>query len=129
MNRLNDYSSSFSFTGKNSIGIDSYFLDYSNGVPNSNLSVFDGESIQSVYKALGDSYGYGDQQAFLGYQSYLINQVDDLPNNYVSNALYSNVNQLLSIDRKGDHLVHSLNLSTSYNDNIYFLLIKFRLSL
>ena len=86
------------------------FLDYSTGVPSSNLSVFDGESIQSVYKALGDSYGYGDQQAFLGYQSYLINQVDDLPNNYVSNALYSNVNQLLSIDRKGDHLVHSLSL-------------------
>ena len=119
MNRLNDYSSSFLFTGKNSIGIDSYFLDYSTGVPSSNLSVFDGESIQSVYKALGDSYGYGDQQAFLGYQSYLINHIDDLPNNYVSNALYSNVDQLLSIDRKGDHLVHSLNLSTSYNDNVY----------
>lgn len=119
MNRLNDYSSSFSFTGKNSIGIDSYFLDYSNGVPSSNLSVFDGESIQSVYKTLGDSYGYGDQQAFLGYQSYLINHIDDLTNNYVSNAIYSNVDQLLSIDRKGDHLVHSLNLSTSYNDNVY----------
>ena len=119
MNRFNDFNDSFMFSGKNNNGIDKYFLYYADGLSSSDLSVFDGESIQSVYKFLGDSYGYGDQQAFLGYQSYLINEVDELPNNYISNTLYTSLNQLLSIDRKGDHLVHSLNFSTFYNDYLY----------
>lgn len=119
MNRLTDYNSSFTFNGKNDKGIDKYFLYYADGIPNSELSVVEGGSIQSIYKKLGDLYGYGNQQAFLGYQGYLINESEDQTNNFISNSTYSSVNQLFSIDRRGDHLIHSLNFSSGYNDKLY----------
>ena len=74
MNRLNDFNDSFSFRGNNNSGIDNYFLYYADGVPYSDLLVYEGETIQDAYKFLGDNYGFGDQQAFLGYQSYIINE-------------------------------------------------------
>jgi len=120
MNKLNDFNDSFAFSGQNSNGLDNYFLYYADGIPSSDLIVYEGESIQSVYKLLGDEYGFGDQQAFLGYQSYLINPKDSESNNYTSNAIYNNLNQSLFIERLGNHYKHSVNISSPINSNLFF---------
>ena len=118
MNKLNDFNDSFSFSGQNTKGLDNYFLYYANGIPSSDLIVYEGESIQSVYKLLGDKYGFGDQQAFLGYQSYMINPKDTELNSYISNAIYNSLSQSLFIERGGNHYKHSLNISSSFSSNL-----------
>lgn len=120
INRLNDFNDSFSFRGKNKSGIDNYFLNYADGIPYTDLLVYEDETIQDAYKFLGDNFGFGDQQAFLGYQSYIINEDGGPYNNYVSNAIYNNLNQNVSIFRKGNHFKHSLNFSSSFINHVFF---------
>ena len=89
-----------------------YFLSYANGVP---LNVLDNSS----YGELDN----GAQQAFLGYQSYVINPVDDTnPNNtqYVSNVTPGgNYYQENGIYSDGYNGKLAFNMATSYKDKLY----------
>ena len=116
---LRDFDSSFILSGKNNNGIDNYFLYYADGVPTEDLLIYDNETTQSVYSYLGENYGFADQQAFLGYQSYIINEGDDDFGKYVSNALYNNLDQNLDIFRTGNHFKHSINLGFSVNNHLF----------
>ena len=116
---LGDFDSSFYVSGKNNNGIDNYFLFYADGIPSSDLLIYDDETSQSVYTYLGDNFGFADQQAFLGYQSFIINDSGDENNNYVSNSLYNNLDQNLDIFRTGKHFKHSINLGFSYNNHVF----------
>ena len=116
---LGDFDSSFYVSGKNNNGIDNYFLYYADGIPSSDLLIYDDETSQSVYTYLGDNFGFADQQAFLGYQSFIINDSGDENNNYFSNALYNNLDQNLDIFRTGKHFKHSINLGFSYNNHVF----------
>ena len=116
---LADYDSSFKLSGQNDKGIDKYFLDYSNGIPSEDLLIYDDETIQSVYSYLGNNFGFADQQAFLGYQGFVINELDDGSSSYTSNALYNNLNQDLNLYRNGNHSKHSLNLGFSFNNYLF----------
>ena len=116
---LGDFDSSFNISGNNNNGIDNYFLYYADGIPSEDLLIYDGETSQSVYTFLGDNYGFADQQAFLGYQSFIINDSGNEFNNYVSNALYSNLDQNLDIFRRGNHFKHSINLGFSVNNHVF----------
>ncbi len=93
--------------------VDGYFLSYANGVP---LSVLD----NSNYGELDN----GGQQAFLGYQAYIINPVDNTnPNNsqYVSNVTSGgNYYQENGIYTNGYNGKLSFNMATSYQDKLYF---------
>jgi len=77
----------FSFLGTNPTNsIDSYFLSFANqngGIALSNLKLLSGETIDDLYQYLGETNGLGfeAQQAFLGYQGYVINPVNDTDNN------------------------------------------------
>ena len=119
LNILGDFNSSFRLSGNNNNGIDSYFLYYADGIPSEDLLIYEDETTQSVYKYLGNNYGFADQQAFLGYQSYVINQAGEDSNNYISNSSYNNLNQNLEVTRIGNHLKHSVNLGTSFNKNLF----------
>ena len=116
---LSDYNNSFNLTGNNNNGIDSYFLYYADGIPYEDLLIYEDETSQSVYKYLGDNNGFADQQAFLGYQSFVINESDGSLNNYISNSNYNELNQNLDINRIGNHLKHSFNVGTSFNKNLF----------
>ena len=115
------YNNSYTVEGNNSNGLDNYFLYYANGLKLSDLDLYEGETISEVYKILGDEIGFGAQQAFLGYQSYLINPVDFNPNNdkYVSNAIYENLSNYMKVKTKGHNSIHSLNLSGLYKNFIH----------
>ena len=116
---LGDFDSSFNISGNNNNGIDNYFLYYADGIPSEDLLIYDGETSQSVYTFLGDNYGFADQQAFLGYQSFIINDSGDNYNNYITNALYNNLDQNLDIFRTGNHFKHSINLGFSFNNHLF----------
>tara|TARA_B100000989_G_scaffold173178_1_gene129861 strand:- start:1752 stop:3245 length:1494 start_codon:yes stop_codon:yes gene_type:complete len=116
MHNLNSFDTNFSFNGKTTAGLDNYFLFYSQDIPYEDLLVYDNETIQSVYEFLGDEYGYADQQAFLGFQSFIINPNED-GSSYYSNAIYSSLEQHVDISRKGSHNMHTFNISKSLKEN------------
>ena len=91
--------------------IANYFVSYANGVP---LNVLE----DSNY----DELGHGAQQAFLGYQGYIINPVNNNPTNtnYISNVpAGGNYYQENSITAKGYNGKLSFNAATSFKDKLY----------
>ncbi|WP_298137519.1 outer membrane protein transport protein [Flavobacterium sp.] len=89
-----------------------YFLSYANGVP---LSVADGTDYY-----FGNMF-FNEQQAYLGYQSYMINSTDDTnPNNtaYTSNVPVANYFQESLIESRGYNGKLSFNASTVYKDKL-----------
>lgn len=92
--------------------IDKYFLAYANGIPL-------GDIVNIPYK---DMF-YDEQQAYFGYRGYVINPVADTDGNtqYVSNVPaggnYYHENEIYS---RGYNSKVSFNISTSYDDRIYF---------
>ena len=67
------------YSNNNNKGIDDYFLYFAEGLETKNIQLNDNESISDLYRFLGNSsnLGYGAQQAFLGYQAYVINPLYD----------------------------------------------------
>jgi hypothetical protein len=93
----------------NSIG--AYFLNFANGIP---LNILE----NSNYGSLNN----GEQQAFLGYQAYVINPVNNDPNNtqYNSNvAAGGDYYQENTVYSSGYNGKLSFNAATSYKDKLY----------
>lgn len=91
--------------------IDGYFLAYANGVP---LDILQNSNYADL--------NHGAQQAFLGYQAYIINPVD----NNSANTLYSsnvpaggNYYQENHITKNGFNGKLSFNAATSYKDKLF----------
>nr|WP_315161575.1 outer membrane protein transport protein [uncultured Flavobacterium sp.] len=119
----------------NSIG--DYFLSYANNsnngapVPQEFVNTNPGESISDLYSFLGSNLpnnqypnlnGFAAQQAFLGYQGFIIDAVDETNNNspYISNVpTGGNYYQENSIYSTGYNGKLSFNAATSYNDKLY----------
>ncbi|TDP02367.1 OmpP1/FadL family transporter [Flavobacterium sp. 245] len=92
--------------------IDQYFLTYANGIP---LNVITGVPYRDMF--------YDEQQAYFGYQGYIINPVSTDGNNtqYTSNVpAGGNYYQENEIYTRGYNSKLSFNIATSYKDRIYF---------
>ncbi len=118
-NNFNEYSV-FNVTNNNSI--DSYFLNNANGLRLDQISAFENESITDAYVDIGNIYGYGHQQAFLGYESFIIDPVEFNDNNssYYSNVPAGTFNQSYSSISRGYNGKLSFNLGFQYDNNLYF---------
>ncbi|NUY81132.1 transporter [Flavobacterium sp. MAH-1] len=122
----NNFDNSFFAAGtnpNNSIG--NYFLGYANqgGVTLDLLTLQNGETIDDLYGYLGEVYGFGAQQAFLGYQGYIINPVTNNPDNdtYTSNVpAGGNYYQEYSAETRGYNGKVSVNGSVQYDDFLSF---------
>lgn len=109
----NSFSNSLISSGTNpNQSVADYFLSYANGVP---LSVLDNYSFGEL--------NYGEQQAYLGYNGYVINPVSNNPDNtsYTSNVLkggrYYQENTSFTTGFNGKL---SFNAAGSYKDKLYF---------
>ncbi len=109
---VNNFDNSVFSAGKNpNNSVAKYFVSYANGVP---LNVLE----NSTYGDLN----HGGQQAYLGYQAYVINPVTNLPNNmqYTSNVTAGgNYYQENSTYSNGYNGKLSFNAATSYEDKLY----------
>jgi len=108
----NNFDNSIFSAGTNPTNsVDSYFLAFANGVPLGTLE-------NSSYGSLN----HGAQQAYLGYNAFIIDPVSNDPNNtqYVSNVpAGGNYYQENTITSEGYNGKLSFNAATSYNDRIY----------
>jgi Outer membrane protein transport protein (OMPP1/FadL/TodX) len=110
---INNYDNSIFTAGTNPFtSIADYFLSYANGIP---LSVVNGTDY-----FYGDMF-YGEQQAYLGYQSFLINPTNTNPSttSYSSNvATGGDYYQENSISTSGYNGKLSFNGSALYKDKL-----------
>ena len=118
LHKIATYDQKASINGTNTNGIDQYFEYYADGLDFENLPIYDGETVSEVYKILGDENGFGAQQAFLGYQSYIVNPFNFENGNteYYSNVDYNQVNHQLSLNNDGWHRKTSFNISGLYRN-------------
>lgn len=107
-------------TNSNSIG--DYFLSYAQGIRLDQMSALDNESLSTAYSEINRLYGFGNQQAFLGYESYILEPAMDTDDNtlYYSNIVGNNFDQGYLYAASGYNGKFSFNASTQYGDNFYF---------
>ncbi len=107
-------------TGNTSIG--EFFLAQAQGIPLNLLQTNPNESISDLYQYLGENQGTAAQNAFLGYQGYLLDAVDpNNPNNtsYISNIAKGKFNQQYASVSEGYNSKFTINLSTQITDDYY----------
>ncbi len=102
-NKDADYGNYIRISGTNTTGssVTDYFVNNANGIQLAELGQIDG--IDGDYQWLGENMGFYAQQAYLGYQAYIINPVSDTDDNiyYTSNAVYSTVDHTNKIYTTG----------------------------
>ncbi len=121
---LNNFNNSIFSAGTNpTSSVGDYFANFANfggGIDIGLLQLQPGESISSLYQYLGESYGFGAQQAFLGYQAYVIDQTSVSGPGYISAVPGSgNYYQENTIVSSGYNGKLTFNAATSYKDQIY----------
>jgi len=86
-----------------------YFVDYANGIP---LGTITSNSFDNLY--------FDEQQAYLGYEGYLINPIAGSTNQYVSNlSATQNYYQQNSLSSSGFNGKLSFNAAAAYKDKLY----------
>lgn len=102
-----------------------YYANLNGGESLTNLQLQTGENITDLYDYLGSTYGFGAQQAFLGYQGYIIEPATDY--NESSNRNYvslvpsgGNYYQENYIESNGYNGKLSFNASGQYKDSFFF---------
>lgn len=108
-------------SGTNTNSIDSYFLSYAQGLRLDEISGLPGESFTNAYSEIGSFYGYGNQQAFLGYESYILEPNENIDENtlYTSNIAPGLFNQRYNYNARGYNGKFSFNVASQYKDKLY----------
>ena len=109
-------------TNSNNQSIDLYFLNYADGLRLDEISALDGESFTDAYAAIGNVYGFAHQQAFLGFESFIV-EPDDINNDanttYFSNLANGTFNHDYTYTSTGYNGKITFNIATQYEENLY----------
>ena len=118
---VSNYDESYYAQGFSTNSIDQYFLNYADGVPLDLLQLRNNESVSELYSFLGETNGFGDQQAFLGYQAFVIEPEVDDPDNtrYFSLIAPGNFDQEYLYAATGLNGKLTFNLGTQFKDFLY----------
>ena len=121
VNRIANFDQQTSLSGNNNKSIADYFLYFANGIAFEDIQLYDNETISDIYRYLGDEIGFGAQQGFLGYQSYIIDPFssNDLEKSYLSNITSSKYGNNLEIVNSGFHRKTSFNFSAFYQNILH----------
>ncbi|MFD1016648.1 OmpP1/FadL family transporter [Winogradskyella rapida] len=101
--------------------IGDFFLNNAQGLRLDEISAFPGESFTDAYAEIGSIFGTRNQQAFLGYEGYIIDPVEDTDNNtaYESNISGGDYNQRYMYASSGYNGKLGFNFATSYNNRVF----------
>lgn len=128
--KVADYETDWYASGTNtnnnpnlSNSVASYFLAYANGLRLDEISRFPGESYSDAYGDIGSAYGYANQQAFLGFESFILEPEDienDANTSYFANIGEGNFNHEYNYIASGFNGKFTMNASAQYGDNLFF---------
>jgi len=118
----NNYDNVVFANGTGSSSISNFFVNEAQGIPLELLQLQPGETIADLYSFLGENEGVSAQNAFLGYQGFLLNPVEESPTNtsYINAVTGSSFNQGYSKETAGYNGKYTLNFAAQYTDNIFF---------
>ncbi len=107
------------FTNSNSI--DSFFLANAQGLRLDQISAFENESVTDAYVDIGNTFGYPHQQAFLGYESFIIDpdSFEDDNTSYTSNVFPGTFNQTYYSISRGYNGKFTANVGAEYSEKLY----------
>ena len=108
--------------GQFSNSITSYFYDYADGLRLDEISALPDETLGEAYQAIGEIYGFANQQGFLGFESFLLEPEDinnDANSVYFGNVAPGNFTHDYSYAATGYNGKASFNLATQYQENLY----------
>ncbi len=118
-----DYNNNWVSSGTNDRSIDNYFLSYADGKRLEDISAFPDESFAEAYRNIGQArgLGFGHQQAFLGFESFIIDPFEDIDDNtqYFSNIAPGSFNQQNALNSRGYNGKFSFNFASQYKDKLY----------
>jgi len=116
-----NFDENYTVRGNSNNSIDQYFLNYADGVPLELLQLQGSENISDLYSFLGENYGFGTQQAFLGYQGFIIEAENDNPGNteYFSLIDEGNFDQRYAYAATGLNGKLTFNVGTQFKDFLY----------
>lgn len=120
--KISDYDDNWFAYGTNpNRSIGDYFQGYANGKRLDEISGFAGETYSQAYREIGSIYGYGNQQAFLGYESYILEPLTDDDSNtvYSSNIAPGNYYQEYSYASRGYNGKFTFNVGTQLGEKLY----------
>jgi long-subunit fatty acid transport protein len=108
-------------TNPNNQSIDLYFLNYADGKRLDEISALPDESFADAYSEIGRVYGFGHQQAFLGFESFILepDADDDANTTYFSNLANGTFNQDYTYASTGYNGKITFNMAAQYNDNLF----------
>ncbi|WP_417213989.1 OmpP1/FadL family transporter [Bizionia sp.] len=120
--KISDYDNNwFAFGNNQNRSIGSYFEGYANGLRLDEISAFPDESYSQAYREIGSTYGYGNQQAFLGYESYILEPLTDDDDNtiYASNIAPGEYYQEYSYASRGYNGKFTFNAGAQLGEKLY----------
>lgn len=99
-----------------------YFYQNALGKRLDEISAFPGETLSEAYSDIGSFYGFEHQQAFLGFESFIIDPVEDTDDNtdYIRNINGTDFNQQYAYASRGYNGKLAFNFATNYDDKFYF---------
>jgi hypothetical protein len=121
--QLQNYDNQFFAAGSTQNSIGSYFLEYADGLRLDEITALEGENISQAYSGIGSAFGSNYQQAFLGYESFILEPEDDTSNDnttYTSNIAAGDFYQEYTYAATGYNGKFSANLGFQYDKNVYF---------
>ncbi|WP_159021582.1 OmpP1/FadL family transporter [Formosa sp. L2A11] len=119
--KTHDYKDDWTAHGIGANSIANYFLDYAQGLPLNEISALQNESFSDAYSEIGQIYGSDNQQAFLGYESYIIDPVNSSDENteYNANIAPGEFEQNYIYSATGYNGKIAVNLASQVNDKLY----------
>lgn len=121
-NQTNNHDIDLFVKGTGNTSIANFFLEQAQGIRLDLLELQEGESISDLYAFLGRTEGTQAQNAFLGFQGYIIDPLINDPGNtqYISNVAPGNFNQEYTQLSRGYNGKYSFNMGAQYTDNLFF---------
>ncbi|NND26416.1 MAG: transporter [Flavobacteriaceae bacterium] len=120
--QTSNFDNDFFASGTNTNSIDSYFLANAQGKRLDQISRFEGESDSEAYGDIGATFGYPHQQAFLGFESFILEPEDindDANTVYFSNIAPGTFNQEYSYVANGYNGKFTVNAAFQHENNLY----------
>lgn len=116
-----NFNDNFTARGIGTTSIDNYFLGYADDIPLELLETVDNETVSDLYSYLGEAESFGAQQAFLGYQGYILNPTTNEPDNttYSSTISPGSFNQNYSYAATGLNGKFTFNFASEFNNFLY----------
>lgn len=121
-NRTNNFDNEYFVSGINEESVAGYFLNNAEGVPLDLLTPQANETPRQLYRFLGRNGDFNAQQAFLGYETFVINAADpdNLDNtSYVSNVFGESSNQNYEEITRGSSGKYTINGGGMIGDRIH----------